>query len=140
MSLGVMVRRCAARDVSPWPVAAAVRHDESRVAVARRYAGPQAESWLDAAAREPHGTLVRQVAPWPEALQDEPSRAVPLGGPSPVVVPLDGPWQVVLPDGLLAQPRPLGRDLFLLGRTSRCSPRWRRHQEKTRQRGRRAEA
>jgi hypothetical protein len=79
------------------------------------HAGP----WLDAVAREPHGTPARQVAPWPGA---------PLGEPWPVVVPLDGPWQVVLLDGLPAQPRRLG--LFYLGRTSRCLPQLRRHQEK----------
>jgi hypothetical protein len=83
--------------------------------------------------------LVRRVAPWPEALRDEPSRAVPPGGPLPVVVPQDGPWQVVL-DELPAQPRHLGHDLFLVGRTSRCSPRSRRHQEKMLQRERMAKA
>jgi hypothetical protein len=82
------------------------------VAAARRYAAQHAGPWLDAVAREPHGT---------------PASEAPLGGPSPVVVPLDGPWQVVPLDGLLAQPRPLG--LFLLGRTSRCSPQSRRHRE-----------
>ncbi|WP_244608577.1 hypothetical protein [Bradyrhizobium algeriense] len=96
-----MVWRCAIPDAPSWPVAAAVRHDGFRVvalqravrlvAAARRSAGLRAEPWLDAAAREPHGTPGRRVAPWPEALQDEPSRAVPLGGPSPAVVPLDGP-------------------------------------------------
>jgi hypothetical protein len=136
-----MVRRYAARGVSSWPVAAAVRHDGSRVvalqravrpvAVVRRSAGLHAEPWLDAVVREPHGTSARQVAPWPE---------VPLGGPSPVVVPLDGPWQVVLLDGLLAQPRHLGHDLFPVGRTSRCSPQSRRHQEKMLQRERMAKA
>jgi hypothetical protein len=109
------------------------------VAVARRSAGLHAEPWLDVAAREPHGTLVRRVAPWPEAPQDEPSRAAPLGGPSQVVVPLDGPWQVVLLDGPLAQPRLLGPGL-LVGRTSRCSPQSRRHQEKMLQRERMAKA
>jgi hypothetical protein len=94
--------------------------------------------------------LVRRVAPWPEALRDEPSRAVPPGGPLPVVVPQDGPWQVVVPqdgpwqvvllDELPAQPRHLGHDLFLVGRTSRCSPRSRRHQEKMLQRERMAKA
>jgi hypothetical protein len=72
--------------------------------------------------------LVRRVAPWPEALRDEPSRAVPRGGPLPVVVPQDGPWQVVLLDELPAQPRLLR--LFPVGRTRRCSPRSPRHQEK----------
>ena len=61
---------------------------------------------------------VRRVVPLP---------AVPLGAPWPEV-PLDGPWQVVLLGGLLAQLRPRG--LFGLGRTSRCSPRSRTHQEK----------
>jgi hypothetical protein len=84
--------------------------------------------------------LVRRVAPWPEALRDEPSRAVPPGGPLPVVVPQDGPWQVVLLDELPAQRRHLGHDLFLVGRTSRCSPRSRRHQEKMLQRERMAKA
>jgi hypothetical protein len=84
--------------------------------------------------------LVRRVAPWPEALRDEPSRAVPPGGPLPVVVPQDGPWQVVLLDELPAQPHHLGHDLFLVGRTSRCSPRSRRHQEKMLQRERMAKA
>ena len=87
------------------------------VAAARRYAAQHAGPWLDAVAREPHGTPARRGAPLPEA---------PLGGPSPVVVPLDGPWQVVPLDGLLAQPRPLG---LFLGRTTRCSPQSRRHQE-----------
>ena len=100
------------------------------VAVARRSAGLHAEPWLDVAARESHGTPVRRVAPWPEAPQDGPSWAAPL----------DGPWQVVLPDVLPAQHRPLGRDLFPVARTSRCSPRSRRHQEKALQRGQRAEA
>jgi len=128
MCAGQMVWRCAVPDVPSWRGAAAVQHDGSRVvvlqravrtvAVARRSAGLHAEPWLDVAAREPHGTPVRRVAPWPEAPQDEPSWAGPLGGPSPAVVPLDGPWQVVLP----AQPRPLSRDLFPVGRTSRCSP------------------
>ncbi|WP_247519088.1 hypothetical protein [Bradyrhizobium sp. 190] len=85
------------------------------VAVAWRYAAPHAGPWLDAVAREPHGTPVRQGAPWPE---------VPPGGPSRLVVLLGGPWQVVL----LAQPRPPGLGF---GRTSRCSPRSRTHQEKT---------
>jgi hypothetical protein len=84
--------------------------------------------------------LVRRVAPWPEAPRDEPSRAVPPGGPLQVVVPQDGPWQVVLLDELPAQPRHLGHDLFLVGRTSRCSPRSRRHQEKMLQRERMAKA
>jgi hypothetical protein len=84
--------------------------------------------------------LVRRVAPWPEALRDEPSRAVPPGGPLPVVVPQGGPWQVVLLDELPAQPRHLGHDLVLVGRTSRCSPRSRRHQEKMLQRERMAKA
>jgi hypothetical protein len=56
------------------------------------------------------------------------------------VVPQDGPWQVVLLDELPAQPRHLGHDLFLVGRTSRCSPRSRRHQEKMLQRERMAKA
>jgi hypothetical protein len=83
---------------------------------------------------------VLRVGPWPEAVQDEPLQAVLPGGPSPVAVPPDGPWQVVLPDGLPARPRPLGRDLFPLGRTSRCSSRSRRHQEIRLQRVRRLEA
>jgi hypothetical protein len=62
---------------------------------------------------------VRRVVPLP---------VVRLGAPSPVV-PLDGPWPVVLLGGLLAHLRLLG--LFGLGRTSRCSPRSRTHQEKT---------
>ena len=57
-----MVWRCAVPGVPSWPVAAAVRHDGSRVvalqravrlvAVARRSAGLHAEPWLDVAARE----------------------------------------------------------------------------------------
>lgn len=130
MCSGAMVQRYAARDVLSWPVAAAARHAGSRVvalqravrpvAVARRSAGPHAGSLLGVVAREPHGTPVRQGAPWPE---------VPLGGPS---------RQVVLLGGLLAQPRPLGG--LGLGRKNRCSPRSRTHQEKTRQREQGAEA
>ncbi|WP_247838587.1 hypothetical protein [Bradyrhizobium sp. 200] len=107
------------------------------VAVARRSAGPHAESWLDAAAREPRGTPVRRVAPLPEVRRGVPWPEAPLGAPSPVVVPLDGPWRVVLLDGLLALLRPPG---LFLGRTSRCSPQSRRHQEKMLQRERIAKA
>jgi len=92
MSRGAMVRRCAARDVSSWPVVAAARHDGSQVAVlqyavrtgaaGRRSVAVHAGPWQAAAAGEPRGTPVRRIAPWPEA---------PLGGPSPEAVPLDGP-------------------------------------------------
>ena len=81
-------------------------------ATVRRYAAPYAEPWLDAVTGEPHGTLARRVAPLPE---------VPLAGPLPEVR-LGGPWPVVVPQvGLPAQPRHLGRGLFLVGRTNRCS-------------------
>ena len=99
------------------------------VAVVRRYVAPHAGSWLDAVAVEPPGTPVRQGAPLPEVPLDEPSRAVLLGGPSPVMV---------LPGGLRAQPG--HRSLFGLVRTSQCSPQSRRHQEETLQRRRCAEA
>src|SRR5206468_6391309 len=70
---GPRVLRCAAQGVSPWPVAAAARHDGSRVAAlqcevrpvasVRRYAAPHGGPWLDAAARAPHGMPVRRGAP-----------------------------------------------------------------------------
>ena len=107
------------------------------VAAGRRYEGPHAGPWLDAVVGEPPGTPVRRVAPWPGAPLDAPSRVVLLDGPWQVV-PLDGPWQVVPLDGLLAQLRRL--DLVALGRTSRCSPQSRRHQEEMLQHQRRAEA
>ena len=100
------------------------------VAAGRRYEGPHAGPWLDAVVGEPPGTPVRRVAPWQEAPPDAPSR----------VVLLDGPWQVVPLDGLLAQLRHLDHGLFPPGRTTRCSLRSQRHQEKTLQCGRRAEA
>jgi len=84
-------------------------------AAGRRSVAVHVGPWQAAAAGEPRGTPVRRVAPWPEA---------PLGGPSPAVALLDEPWQVVPLVGLL---RLLGRDLFPLGRTSRCSPQLRRH-------------
>jgi len=91
MCSGALARRSVAQGGLSWLVAAAARHDGSRV-VALQYAvrpgatGPRSAAvhagpWLDAVAGEPRGTPARRVAPWPEVLRDGPSRAAPLGAP-----------------------------------------------------------
>jgi len=128
-----------AQGVLSWLVAAARRDEFLVVAlqyavrpdvVGRRSAAAHAGPWLDAGMREPRGKPVRPGVPLPAVPRDGPSRVAPLGAP----------WQVVLLDGLLAQPRPLGRDLFPVGRRCRCSPQSRRYREKMLQCARLAKA
>jgi hypothetical protein len=67
---GAAVQRCAASDAVPWP---------------------------DAVAAEPDGTPVRQVAPLPEAVQDEPLQEAVQDEPWQEAVQ-DEPWQEVARD------------------------------------------
>jgi len=140
-----MVRRCAASNAAPWLDAAAAQpgYDGRRAggnrvvtlqravrpgAAARRNAASDAAPWRDAVAGEPDGTQVRPAAPLPGAARDELRR----------VAAQDGPWRAAVPQ--VGPPPQAAPALSAPGRTSRRSPRSGRHQEKTLQSQRRAEA